>query len=529
MRSTRLHTPARLTSLTTPGAMLAVVLAALLVVLRIGFLPLMPVDETRYLSVAWEMQQQHSLLVPLFNGEPYSDKPPLLFWIIQSAWALFGTSDWVSRLAVPAAGLLSYPLLAAIVRQFDPGADRQARWAPLILMSLSLWFVYQALSMFDILFTTCFLVAVLGWVGYVRSGRAAMILLAGAGVGLAVLAKGPVVLLYWLPLVLSTRFWHPADVALPRRYLLAALAATLIGAAIGLAWAIPAAISGGEDYANAIFWGQSAGRIASSFAHARPWYWYLPLLPLLALPWAGVAVWRRPWLATPMQRFAAWGILPPLVLLSLVSGKQVHYLMPTLPFLAIWIAVQLGDEEPRRTWAISVVLGLVAAFLAALPEIAGSLYPEAPLPGTVRLAAVVPALFAVLLWQRPRRLTLVLAWPLTLLALLLAVSPTIRSYYDLQPAARELARLETQDVPMAYPGGYSNQFRFLGRTHQDMTVFESDAGFAAWREANPGGVIIEVLKQPDEALLDAAIYRQPYRGSHLLMVPVADWPLLASQ
>ena len=53
-------------------------------------------------------------------------------------------------------------------------------------------------------------------------------------------------------------------------------------AAIGLGWALPAAAAGGEDYANHILWGQTAGRVVESFAHRRPFWWYLPLLPLLS-------------------------------------------------------------------------------------------------------------------------------------------------------------------------------------------------------------------------------------------------------
>ncbi|HHB76580.1 MAG TPA: glycosyltransferase, partial [Desulfobulbus sp.] len=41
--------------------------------------PPLPIDETRYLSVAWEMWQNHQFLVPHINGLPYSHKPPLLF------------------------------------------------------------------------------------------------------------------------------------------------------------------------------------------------------------------------------------------------------------------------------------------------------------------------------------------------------------------------------------------------------------------------------------------------------------------
>lgn len=43
--------------------------------------PLMPIDETRYASVAWEMWLRGDFLVPYLNGVPYSHKPPLLFWL----------------------------------------------------------------------------------------------------------------------------------------------------------------------------------------------------------------------------------------------------------------------------------------------------------------------------------------------------------------------------------------------------------------------------------------------------------------
>ena len=39
--------------------------------------PLLPIDETRYLTVAWEMWLDGSYLVPHLNGEIYTHKPPL--------------------------------------------------------------------------------------------------------------------------------------------------------------------------------------------------------------------------------------------------------------------------------------------------------------------------------------------------------------------------------------------------------------------------------------------------------------------
>ncbi len=47
---------------------------------------LLAVDETRYVSVAWEMWLRGDWLVPHLNGEPYDHKPPLLFWLIHLSW-----------------------------------------------------------------------------------------------------------------------------------------------------------------------------------------------------------------------------------------------------------------------------------------------------------------------------------------------------------------------------------------------------------------------------------------------------------
>lgn len=55
--------------------------------------PLLPVDETRYLSVAWEMWLRHEWLVPHLNGALYTDKPPLLFWLVHLGWAVAGVND----------------------------------------------------------------------------------------------------------------------------------------------------------------------------------------------------------------------------------------------------------------------------------------------------------------------------------------------------------------------------------------------------------------------------------------------------
>lgn len=504
------------------GATLAMFLAMAVILARVAALPLMPIDETRYLSVAWEMWQQHALLVPTLNGEAYPDKPPLLFWLIHLAWWLFGTSDWVARLVIPAVGLASFWLSADLVRQLDPDARQAAWWTPLVLLSTTLWFLYLPLSMFDILLSACLLATVDAWLRYLRTGHHRMVVLAGMGLGLGILAKGPVIFVYWLPLALATRAWWPRAASAPHKIYWPLLAASLLGALVGLAWAIPAAIAGGEDYASAILWNQSAGRLSQAFDHARPWYWYLPVLLVATLPWPLANLWHRPWMHTSLQRFSVWGLLPALGLLSLISGKQAHYLMPTLPFVAIWISHRLVASPPGRQWAVALLLVAVTGMLLYLPELSGRFFPEAPLSPWTRLGALVPLTLAILLVRRPCSAILVGAWPLSLLTLLL-LSPAIQGYYNLKPMAERLAMLEAQSRPLAYAGEYHNQFRFLGRLETDLTAIDDGQALQDWVAAHPRGRVIEVLRAPSQRQAEIASYRQPYRGRVYLIVPADRW------
>ena len=60
-------------------------LAALLYLPGLGNHALWNPDEARYAEVAREMRLLGEWFVPHLNGEVYSQKPPLLFWLINLA------------------------------------------------------------------------------------------------------------------------------------------------------------------------------------------------------------------------------------------------------------------------------------------------------------------------------------------------------------------------------------------------------------------------------------------------------------
>jgi 4-amino-4-deoxy-L-arabinose transferase-like glycosyltransferase len=491
--------------------------------------PLLPVDETRYLSVAWEMWARGDFLVPHLNGAPYAHKPPLLFWLIHLGWAVFGVNDWTARLVAPLFGLASLFLAAGLARRLWP-VDRQAPGlAVLLLLGALVWAAYGTATLFDMLVVFFALVGITGLVK-AAGGASRYWLLFGIAVGGGILSKGPVILLTLLPPALLAPWWTSARPAggWPRWYLSLG-GGVAIGAAMALAWALPAAVSGGSAYREAIFWGQTAGRMVDSFAHARPWWWYLPLLPALLFPWS---VWP-PFFrglarlgADPGVRLClAWG-LPAFLTLSLISGKQVHYLLPVFPAIMLPAAVgiaRLSDRPDRRPGrpaaagvaAVFLLLGLLLLarpwLVPLIPDLAW-LDPSSPIWGAP------PALagLGLLLW-RPRSAARAVPVLTALVAgalMLVQMGPlqAVRDAYDLRPLAREVARVQAEGAPVAHFGRYRNEFHFLGRLEAPFSELDTPEELLQWAREHPDGYVVARLEAHLPALADAALYLQRYRG-----------------
>lgn len=123
--------------------------------------PDIPIDETRYVSVAWEMWTDGDWLVLHRNGEPYHHKPPLLFWLINLGWHLFGVSDWWPRCISALCSLASLILTAAIARRLWPreeGIGARAGW---LLLSGAFWLFFSTSVVFDVMLTAFCLLALL--------------------------------------------------------------------------------------------------------------------------------------------------------------------------------------------------------------------------------------------------------------------------------------------------------------------------------------------------------------------------------
>ncbi len=481
-----------------------------------------PVDETRYLGVAWEMWVRGDFLVPYHNGLPYDHKPPLLFWLIHAGWWLFGVNAWWPRCVPALAALANLALTTALARRLWPKRPVAATLVPWILMGGWYWALTTTWLLFDMLMTGAVLLAVIGLVMSARDHDRRGFLLTGLALGLGALAKGPVVLVYVLPIALTAPWWSGVRGAGWYRGIALAV---FVGLCLACAWVIPAALAGGPDYAAHLLWGQTTGRLAGAeVPHARPWWWYWALLPALALPWA---LWPPAWRALRQLRSgvgvrlgAVW-LLAPLLLFSLISGKQAHYLLPILPAAALLLAragAETTDLKPGYRWP-AYAIGLLGCALIGVVmqrdalQLPAGWHRVSPLAG---LAVLAWALVCGVALRRGASITTAvrtLAWCSFGLIVIVHLGVVRAAWpaYDLRPISRLLAGVQHQGRPIAYRGNYHGQFHFLGRLTQPIAEVEW-AAVPQWLAAHPDGYLVAYHAHSDIPALHQAAFVQAYRG-----------------
>jgi 4-amino-4-deoxy-L-arabinose transferase-like glycosyltransferase len=517
-----------------PAKYWIVLLWAILVGVSLAVRPLFPIDETRYATVAWEMWLRHDFLVPHLNGETYSHKPPLLFWLMQLSWWLLGVNDWSVRVISPLFSLAALLLSGAVAKALWPSRTKLPELTPFLLLGSALWMVYSTLTMFDMMLAFFVL---LGIYSIIKLANTTLTiknwLLLAIAIGGGVLTKGPVILLHLLPVALLAPWWRAArdDVFSWRRWYIGLFLSVLAGAGIALSWAIPAGLSGGEDYRNAIFLGQTSGRIVKSFAHRLPIYWYLELLPLLLLPWL---FYKPLWqgfknlsIADSGLRFCmAWAI-PVFIAFSLVSGKRIHYLLPLLPALALVLARTVDGVSDSIKWqrahvAIMAVLAIVAVVLMLLPALNTQFHWRAELslvsPIWGGLLLIVVVILAVLKAQNAQQSLFYIC--IAVMTLLLTASSGFfaitATRYNTQPVAQQIANFMQENRPIAYfVGKYHGQFQFTGRLTKSITIIPDFNKLRVWAGQNPNGYVLVGYDDPNPELAALLAFSFPSKGQQI--------------
>jgi 4-amino-4-deoxy-L-arabinose transferase-like glycosyltransferase len=403
-------------------------LAYLLYFYDLGAVGLLGPDEPRYASIAREMARSGDWITPRLWGQPWFEKPALLYWMTGAAFRLGIGPDLAPRLPVALMAVAFLVFYWWILRR-EFGA-RAAWFSTLILGACGGWLLSSQVGVPDMPMAAAFSAAMLLALPWVGRRDTRHLPVAAALLGLAVLAKGPVALVLAAPLCL--RFRSARDLIQPR-----VVAPFLV---VALPWYLLCYLRNGKVFLHDFFVVHNFERFTSNaLMHVQPWWFYLPVLAGLLLPWFPLVflLGRRAAYRDPRRLFLLAWVVFGMVFFTAAANKLPGYLLPLLPAAAALMGVALDEVEAAY---VGPLLACCAVLLVVFPMAARMLPAalatgllKAPLPAfqaTWLLAGGVAAA-AWLLESRARRLAAVL---------LIAAGATAGAVYLKRVAAPELDR-----------------------------------------------------------------------------------------
>ncbi len=339
-------------------------------------------DEPRYAAIGRAMSDTGDWVTPRLWGEPWFEKPALLYWMTAAGFKAGLGLDFAPRLPVAllSVGFLIY-FFAALRREFG---ERPAFYATAILATSAGWLAYSHIAVPDLPMSAAFAAAMLIVMRQPLADARGSVA-AGALLGVAVLAKGLVPLVLFLPAI-----WFMRRRV---RELLILFAAT---AAIAAPWYALATLRNGSPFLEDFFWKHHFQRFFSgALQHERPIWYFIPVLAAGLFPWSplALALFSKRIYRDQRARFLlvwfGWGFL----FFSLSSNKLPGYLLPLFPAVAALLGIAIG-ESPKRSLKTTWLLAACAALFWFIPAIQEML-PQALLSGLSRAQIHLPTAWII--------------------------------------------------------------------------------------------------------------------------------------
>lgn len=363
-----------------PTKTFIVAFLAILVVYICGLpIDIMEIDAAQYATISYEMFESGDYLQLYCRGYDYLDKPPLLFWVNQIFFYVFGVHDWSFKIA----NLIF--IIVGIYSTYELGKFLYGRYAgflsAFILASTQAWFLISHDVKTDGILASTIVFSVLQWKLFTFDKKWNHLILMGVGISLSMLTKGPIGIM--VPIIvmgselLVNKNWK---MIFNWKYLvvLGIIALCLFPMLYGLYQQFDLhpgkTVSGGQVVDSGIkfyFWTQSFGRITgdSVWNNNSPIYYFLPEICWAFLPWTAFLIQAIVYaFADGFKKniIPLAGFFLPLVALSLSHFKLSHYIFICFPFMAMMVGNYLGTNRvslPSRLFAYLVQIILFGGLL----------------------------------------------------------------------------------------------------------------------------------------------------------------------
>lgn len=309
-----------------------------------------------YVSVtARRMLKSGNWAVPIYNGEVRIQKTPLNYWLVALTALVTGQIDELSARAPSV--ILAILSTSAILYFVNRLLGFKTAVMSALIWSTSIGFVRYGRSARPEMSLTCLVtIAFLAFYSAIeatqRKRQVVYMLIFWSSFAVAMLAKGPAPLpLILVPLFLYFLFfrrWKTLPKLLP-------ITGVIIFLLIVLPWPLllanRLAEAGGQSNTLAFwkreFFDRYFGGLGGS---SKPFHYYLHVMLQFILPWS---IFLPMALAAPFYK--VWGekqktmlflwfwFVAGVAVMSLSSGKRMHYIMPAMPAMAILVGILFED------------------------------------------------------------------------------------------------------------------------------------------------------------------------------------------
>ena len=353
-------------------------LAVLLFLPLLGGRDLWAPVEPRYAEIVRIMFAKGEWVVPTVNGDLYTDKPILYFWLALIASKLAGgVNEWTMRLPSALAGI------GFVLATYFTGRDFFSPKVGLIagtVLATSMRVIWEARwAHIDMLFGFFFLLTIyFAARSLLGKGGKREILWAYVFMAMAVLAKGLIGIV--LPALLLAAFasvrrdWRllvdvKPQLGVPIFFLIAAPWFYLVNSATDGKWLAE------------FIYIHHLQRYTEWEGHRHPFFYYFRTLPVDFLPWTVFAIPAtvayfpyRQLLQRPQALYFSLCFLAVFLFFSLSDSKRDLYLLPLLPTLALLVGNYIDDLAENRIaesalyrWLSQSVFAAVAVIGLGLP------------------------------------------------------------------------------------------------------------------------------------------------------------------
>lgn len=492
-----------------------------------------PADETRFLALAWDLFQRDVWLLPHLNGEPYFSQPPLGLWLVVASWQFAGFSDWWPRFLPGLAGLFSLVVTVTLTRRLWPDQRDVILYVPLFLLGSSLWAMYLTLTLSDLLVVSFTALTIL-FAHQALYGNRLTALLLGPAMALALLAGGPVALVYSVPVLLLAPAWatQERDHTWVVWYGILILSVVFaVGAWV--AWAVAAGQLQGLNWQQAI---NAASQMQSLllFYTSGAWWWYLFLIPLVFFPWSVWPLgWMRLWhvrsekLDSGIVMCMIWGI-PAILLLSLLPVRQPQLLLPLFPAYAMVLVRLLLHDELRAkgensffagmTFPVIVIGGMLAILpgLPRVPYMPEFLWEMSPFIGVAVAVLGIALSWAPSMDTGKRIGSIAVTTMLVVVASNIIIGYQFSDHYESIDLNVFLYEAEQEGKAIAQVGSYHGELHYTARLTRPLTVLNKD-NLLFWAAKNPDGIILTYSNrwQPANYNNMTPLFETPYGSATL--------------